>query len=154
MIKLGLRNAIKIRPILPSASLGSNQKQIRYFGAINSIGSISRIFSPSYSLVASSSNNSINSLRCFSSSSHSHDHSHETPPPSEAQIKDILTRDFQPVKVEVKDVSGGCGAMFDIYVESSKFNGKSIVAQHKMVNQSLQVQIKGMHGLTIRTKAA
>lgn len=33
----------------------------------------------------------------------------------------ILQKEFNPTLVEVKDVSGGCGAMFNIIVESEKF---------------------------------
>ena len=33
----------------------------------------------------------------------------------------ILNLEFAPTFVEVKDVSGGCGAMFNITVESTKF---------------------------------
>jgi stress-induced morphogen len=33
----------------------------------------------------------------------------------------ILQLEFQPTFVDVKDVSGGCGAMFNITVESEKF---------------------------------
>ncbi|CAI5438638.1 unnamed protein product [Caenorhabditis angaria] len=57
-------------------------------------------------------------------------------------------------KVKVHDVSNGCGSMFDVTVEATSFTGKSKVAQHKLVTGILRDQIKDMHGLTIRTKAA
>ena len=65
-------------------------------------------------------------LRSFStgagSGAGSHDHSHHHPvAPTEAQISEILERVFEPAKMVVKDVSGGCGSMFDIYIESAKF---------------------------------
>jgi BolA-like protein 3 len=36
-------------------------------------------------------------------------------------IQSILEVAFSPTFVDVKDVSGGCGAMFNITVESEKF---------------------------------
>mmetsp|Transcript_25645 Transcript_25645/g.24503 ORF Transcript_25645/g.24503 Transcript_25645/m.24503 type:complete len:97 (-) Transcript_25645:120-410(-) len=69
----------------------------------------------------------------------------------EDKIKSILKLEFEPTFAEVKDVSGGCGAMFDISVESHKFKGKSLVAQHKMVTKVLSSEIKDMHGLTLKT---
>lgn len=53
--------------------------------------------------------------------------------------------------VEVVDTSGGCGSMYDIYVSSPMFRGKSLVAQHKLVTGVLKSEIAAMHGLTIRT---
>jgi len=54
--------------------------------------------------------------------------------------------------IKVQDVSGGCGAMFDINVASASFKGKSLVDQHRTVNQLLASEIKEMHGLTLTTK--
>jgi len=54
--------------------------------------------------------------------------------------------------VEVEDISGGCGSMYKIEVESPAFKGKSMVNQHKMVTAALKVEIGGMHGLTITTR--
>ena len=58
---------------------------------------------------------------------------------------------FRPL-IKVNDISGGCGAMFDILVVSKKFEGISVVKQHKMVMDILKKDIKNMHGLTINTK--
>jgi len=54
--------------------------------------------------------------------------------------------------IQVQDVSGGCGAMFKIDVSSAVFKGKSLVEQHRTVNQLLSSEIKEMHGLTLTTK--
>ncbi|KAF0971983.1 hypothetical protein FDP41_009679 [Naegleria fowleri] len=54
--------------------------------------------------------------------------------------------------IKVNDISGGCGAMFDILVVSKKFEGVSLVKQHKMVMEVLKRDIQNMHGLTINTK--
>ena len=31
--------------------------------------------------------------------------------------------------------SGGCGAMYEIHIESSEFKGKRTIQQHQLVNQ-------------------
>ena len=72
----------------------------------------------------------------------------------EAKIKAILQEQFAPTLLDVTDTSGGCGAMFNIIVESPQFTGKSLVASHKMVTKALKAEIKEMHGLTLTTKAS
>lgn len=42
-------------------------------------------------------------------------------------FQSILKFEFEPTFSEVKDVSGGCGAMFDISVESHKFKVKDTI---------------------------
>lgn len=57
----------------------------------------------------------------------------------------------QAKTVQVSDVSGGCGAMYEIVVESSEFQGISRVKQHQMITDTLKEEIKDMHGLRIHT---
>ena len=70
----------------------------------------------------------------------------------ETLIKDTLIASLNPSKIEVTDTSGGCGAMYDIKVESPMFQGKTLVAQHKMVKSAIAEEIKTIHGLTVTTK--
>ena len=51
----------------------------------------------------------------------------------------------------MNDVSGGCGAMYEIIVESIEFKGISRVKQHQMITNILKEEIKDMHGLRIHT---
>lgn len=53
--------------------------------------------------------------------------------------------------IEVKDISGGCGDMFDVYVSSLEFKDKTLLEQHTMINQILKDEIKNMHGIQIKT---
>jgi len=46
---------------------------------------------------------------------------------SEQKIKDILNEKLTPTKLEVKDTSGGCGSMYDIFVESPLFKVKMLL---------------------------
>ncbi|XP_056425199.1 bolA-like protein 3 isoform X2 [Hyla sarda] len=70
----------------------------------------------------------------------------------EDQITQVLKRKFPLASsVRVVDISGGCGAMYEIHVESEEFKDKRTVQQHKMINEALQEEIKSMHGLRIYT---
>ncbi|CCW62638.1 unnamed protein product [Phytomonas sp. EM1] len=68
----------------------------------------------------------------------------------EAKIKssEILS----PVlHASVQDVSAGCGSFFNIQVTSPVFTGKSLVQQHRIVNEVLKQEIKEIHGFTLKT---
>ncbi|OJD36165.1 bola-like protein [Diplodia corticola] len=66
------------------------------------------------------------------------------------KIKDNL----DPVRLEVQDISGGCGSMYALDIESPKFKGLTVIKQHKLVNEILKDEIKSWHGVQLRTKAA
>ncbi|KAI7861453.1 bola protein [Spinellus fusiger] len=64
-----------------------------------------------------------------------------------------LMASLSPHKLRVSDVSGGCGSMYAIDIASKAFEGVSMVKQHRMVNKVLAEDIKGMHGLQLKTSA-
>eukprot|EP01116_Phalansterium_solitarium_P009743 TRINITY_DN24016_c0_g1_i1.p2 TRINITY_DN24016_c0_g1~~TRINITY_DN24016_c0_g1_i1.p2 ORF type:complete len:103 (-),score=7.86 TRINITY_DN24016_c0_g1_i1:157-465(-) len=72
----------------------------------------------------------------------------------EERIAQLLRTSLKTNDVQVTDISGGCGAMFNIAVTSPLFAGKSMVQQHRDVNAILKDEIKDMHGLTLKTKAS
>ncbi|CAI2292571.1 unnamed protein product [Caenorhabditis sp. 36 PRJEB53466] len=79
-----------------------------------------------------------------------HEHSQ-----AEQQLNKLLRSGIEGCsRVVVHDVSNGCGSMYEVFVEATSFKGLSKVAQHKMITSLLREEIKDMHGLTIRTKAA
>ncbi|KAL7405646.1 hypothetical protein ABVT39_004842 [Epinephelus coioides] len=70
----------------------------------------------------------------------------------EVRIANVLRKKFpSAASLKVVDISGGCGAMYEIHIESSEFEGKRTVQQHQLVNQALKEEIQGMHGLRIFT---
>uniref|UniRef100_A0A8C4MA71 BolA-like protein 3 n=2 Tax=Equus TaxID=9789 RepID=A0A8C4MA71_EQUAS len=70
----------------------------------------------------------------------------------ELKVTQILKEKFpRATVIKVTDISGGCGAMYEIQIESEEFKEKRTVQQHRMVNQALKEEIKGMHGLRIFT---
>ena len=54
--------------------------------------------------------------------------------------------------VEVEDISGGCGSMYQVLVVSAKFEGVGMVSCHRMVHDTLAAEIGEMHGLRVVTK--
>ncbi|CAK6954800.1 bolA-like protein 3 [Scomber scombrus] len=70
----------------------------------------------------------------------------------EVRITKVLKEKFpSAASLKVVDISGGCGAMYEIHIESSEFKGKRTVQQHQLVNQALKDEIQEMHGLRIFT---
>uniref|UniRef100_A0ABK0LLV6 BolA family member 3 n=2 Tax=Rattus norvegicus TaxID=10116 RepID=A0ABK0LLV6_RAT len=70
----------------------------------------------------------------------------------ELKVTQVLKEKFpRATAIQVTDISGGCGAMYEIKIESEEFKAKRMVQQHQMVNQALKEEIKGMHGLRIFT---
>lgn len=53
--------------------------------------------------------------------------------------------------VTVVDASGGCGSFYNITVASPVFAGKSLIQQHRIVNEVLKEEIKEIHGFTLST---
>lgn len=72
---------------------------------------------------------------------------------AEKELEKILSNRFPKAKqIKVEDVSGGCGAMYQIFVESEDFKGLPIVKQHQSVCEALKIQIESFHGVRIHTK--
>ncbi|KAF2717923.1 bola-like protein [Polychaeton citri CBS 116435] len=71
----------------------------------------------------------------------------------ELKIFNMLKEGLGPEKLEVQDISGGCGSMYGIDVVSDKFKGLPVIKQHRLVNQVLGEEIKKWHGVQLKTKA-
>ncbi|KAL3893852.1 MAG: hypothetical protein SGCHY_005602 [Lobulomycetales sp.] len=85
----------------------------------------------------------------------------------EKVIFEKLKNALIPSTLKVTDNSGGCGSMYEVFVESSKFKGmylcqrmeivlihRSLIKQHQLVNSILEKEIKEMHGIQLRTRIA
>ncbi|XP_044539218.1 bolA-like protein 3 [Gracilinanus agilis] len=70
----------------------------------------------------------------------------------ELRVTRVLQEKFpRAAAIRVTDISGGCGAMYEIHIESEEFKDKRTIQQHQMVNKALKEEIKEMHGLRIFT---
>ncbi|KAF1809001.1 bola-like protein [Eremomyces bilateralis CBS 781.70] len=50
--------------------------------------------------------------------------------------------------VEIKDMSGGCGQMFEATIVSEQFTKKTTLARHRLVNSALKEEIAAIHAWT------
>ncbi|GME94142.1 unnamed protein product [[Candida] boidinii] len=71
----------------------------------------------------------------------------------ELKIFEILNEKLSPKLLTVRDVSGGCGSMFAINIQSTKFKGTTMIKQHRLVNEILKDEISKWHGLQLKTNA-
>ncbi|KAI8826798.1 bola protein [Fimicolochytrium jonesii] len=72
----------------------------------------------------------------------------------ERTLHEKLANQLQATKLKVSDISGGCGSMYAVQIASPLFKGKPLIRQHQMVTDILREDIKGMHGIQIKTEAA
>ena len=80
-------------------------------------------------------------------------------PSIENRIHNKLSSDFYPSFLEVENesykhnVPPGSESHFRVTVVSAKFEGTSLVKQHRMINDVLQDELSGpVHALSIRAK--
>ncbi len=79
-------------------------------------------------------------------------------------IRKRLTEILKPVSVDIHDDSAkhashkgarkSGGGHYEVVIESEQFRGKSLVEQHRMVNDALRAEFAGgvIHALAIRTR--
>jgi stress-induced morphogen len=71
----------------------------------------------------------------------------------EKEIWEMLMAELKCTELEVQDISGGCGSMYGIDIVSERFRGLSMLKQQRLVNQVLGEEIKGWHGVQLKTRA-
>ncbi|KAI9671002.1 MAG: hypothetical protein M1831_005087 [Alyxoria varia] len=71
----------------------------------------------------------------------------------ERVVFEKLKEHLEPVELNVQDISGGCGSMYGLDIVSPHFRGLTTIKQHKLVNQVLGEEIKGWHGVQLKTRA-
>ncbi|EJD01271.1 bola-like protein [Fomitiporia mediterranea MF3/22] len=67
----------------------------------------------------------------------------------ERLIYSKLHERFNPSRLQVQDVSGGCGTFYAITIASKAFADIPMVQQHRLVNKTLKEEIEGIHGLQV-----
>ncbi|KAF2206874.1 hypothetical protein CERZMDRAFT_9177, partial [Cercospora zeae-maydis SCOH1-5] len=72
---------------------------------------------------------------------------------AESRIFTTLAQALDPVQLEVKDISGGCGSMYALDIVSEAFRGLPVIKQHRLVNDVLKEEISKWHGVQLQTKA-
>ncbi|KAF1930263.1 bola domain-containing protein [Didymella exigua CBS 183.55] len=63
-------------------------------------------------------------------------------------IKQKLMETLGATHVEIEDMSGGCGQMFEAIIVSPQFTKKTTLARHRLVNAALKEEIAAIHAWT------
>ncbi|KAJ8108469.1 hypothetical protein OPT61_g8152 [Boeremia exigua] len=63
-------------------------------------------------------------------------------------IKQKLEAVLGATHVEIEDLSGGCGQMFEAIIVSPQFAKKTTLARHRLVNAALKEEIAAIHAWT------
>jgi len=66
-------------------------------------------------------------------------------------LKEKITEKLDTVHVEVVDESDGCGGKFSAIIVSSKFEGKTLLQRHRLVNSVLCEELKTIHAFSQKT---
>jgi stress-induced morphogen len=68
------------------------------------------------------------------------------------RMENLIKKYMNCKLVEVTDISGNCGAQFDIKVKSKDFKGKTLIEQHRMVNEAIKEELKEVHSIKVKTE--
>ncbi|KAF2152759.1 bola-like protein [Myriangium duriaei CBS 260.36] len=63
-------------------------------------------------------------------------------------LKSTLLERLGATHVEIEDLSGGCGQMFEALIISPQFAKKTTLARHRLVNGLLKEEIAAIHAWT------
>ncbi|KAI3378752.1 hypothetical protein SNEBB_010391 [Seison nebaliae] len=73
----------------------------------------------------------------------------------ESHIRSLIALSLPKAeKIEVEDISGGCGAMYEIRVISNEFTGMNRVKRHQMINASVKSLSSSWHGCRISARTS
>ncbi|KAI5199945.1 hypothetical protein E4T39_05985 [Aureobasidium subglaciale] len=63
-------------------------------------------------------------------------------------LKATLIEKLEAQHVDIQDLSGGCGQMFEAIIVSPQFEKKTSLARHRLVNNTLKAEIAAIHAWT------
>ncbi|KAI8616108.1 hypothetical protein BC830DRAFT_1119537, partial [Chytriomyces sp. MP71] len=64
------------------------------------------------------------------------------------QLENLLRRELGATHVEAVDNSDGCGQAFEVIVVASVFEGKNLLARHRLVNEAAKEEIAKIHAFS------
>lgn len=70
--------------------------------------------------------------------------------PTVQQVEEALRSALEAEDVSVVDISGDCGSSFEVSVVSKQFEGKALLARHRLVNGALAGMMGDIHALSIK----
>ena len=54
-------------------------------------------------------------------------------------------------ELDVQDTDSGCGQFFSITIKTPEFKGKSLIQQHRLINEILKDELKSVHSIMLKT---
>ncbi|USW56388.1 Putative BolA protein [Septoria linicola] len=63
-------------------------------------------------------------------------------------LQATLQEKLGAVHVDIADLSGGCGQMYEAIIVSPQFAKKTTLARHRLVNSTLKAEIAAIHAWT------
>ncbi|KAF2796534.1 bola-like protein [Melanomma pulvis-pyrius CBS 109.77] len=63
-------------------------------------------------------------------------------------LRQKLVERLNATHVEIEDLSGGCGQMYEAIIVSPQFAKKTTLARHRLVNTALKEEIAAIHAWT------
>ncbi|TKA83122.1 hypothetical protein B0A55_00901 [Friedmanniomyces simplex] len=63
-------------------------------------------------------------------------------------LSTIIKTKLEASHVDIQDLSGGCGQMFEAIIVSPQFTKKTTLARHRLVNGTLKEEIAAIHAWT------
>lgn len=69
--------------------------------------------------------------------------------PKQQNIDNLLNEKLKPTKLQIVDISGGCGQSFQVNIASEAFEGVSAIKRHRMVHEAIKQEMEGIHALNI-----
>ena len=73
---------------------------------------------------------------------------------SKESIEKLIKDSIKVSQINIQDISGGCGQAFSIQVASSDFTGKSLIQQHRLLNDILKDELAEVHSVQYKTSVA
>jgi stress-induced morphogen len=67
---------------------------------------------------------------------------------SKQQLQDAIKRKLDPTHVDIEDMSDDCGAKYQVTIVSERFEGKTLLQRHQLVNEALKEEIAKMHAFS------
>ena len=68
-----------------------------------------------------------------------------------AQIESKLKAQLTVEQFVIKDVSGGCGQSFQLYIVATEFNDLKLLERQRKVNEIIADEIAQVHALELKT---
>lgn len=68
-----------------------------------------------------------------------------------SSLEEKLKKEIGATHLEIVDLSDGCGTKFQALIVSPQFEGKPLLQRHRLVNSTLEEEMKIIHAFQMKT---